>query len=112
MRERIFGDYEEMMNKRKKELPTINKSILEVMKGYDGEMIAIIRVHEDENGDVMGRSIFVGGVGKMEAGGAIVEGCTEIVSKVTDNMTKDLDKQLKVIGNDLIAELKKIMGDK
>lgn len=85
------GNYEDMMNDRKKKLPSIQKKIQELFENYDGGSVAIVMHRYDENGEVEGSDIAILGIDKPAgliklAKGlhAASEECVEMITKSGD----------------------------
>lgn len=107
------GSFEDMIKMRSDNQSDVEKSIQDVLKDYDGTMIAIIRLHEDENGDPDSETIFIGGTSHLEnqvkfasilRNGYetfmrhMVESCSKdptALRKVMDFVLKDMQKKLK-----------------
>ncbi len=62
----MHGGYEKMLKMREEKLPEIQEAINKVFKDYDGGLVAIIVMKEDENGMPSGRHLFIGGVSRLE----------------------------------------------
>ena len=78
---------------------------------YSGEMLAIIRVHEDENGEPTSRSIFVGGVAGLDASKRMVEALEEtrkdVANSIVGGITDNPELLNTLLGNILSDILKK-----
>lgn len=84
--ELIKGDFETLVKLRKEHLPKVQKTINEVFKNYDGEMVAVIRIKEDENGDPCGQQVFIGGVGKLETQIKLACALNEAAEEMRDDL--------------------------
>lgn len=102
------GTYEDMIKMRKKQLPELEETIQEVLKDYDGGMIAIMQVKEDENGMGEGHSVFIGGVGhvstQIQMGKALMQASDQIRDLMIESAKGD-PKALKGILGALVEEM-------
>jgi len=103
------GGYADMIKERKAEYPTLRQTVDEVLSKWDGGLLCVMRVDEDENGDPTGVQTFVGGVSKLSASIALAETATDtaktlakrVKSSVMEDMVNDLMKMLKeALGKD------------
>lgn len=103
-RQSFAGDYEEMIKFRRKQKKEIMAGLEEVLDGYDGGMIAIVRVTEDENGDITGSKNFLAGVSKREARKAIKEGFANLTREIDAGGNDEVDEAVAEF-KDLIKKL-------
>jgi hypothetical protein len=61
------GSFEDMIKARAKNKAEIEENIRGILADYDGGLIAIVRVGEDENGEANTQSTFVGGTAGMSS---------------------------------------------
>ena len=93
------GDFRAMMEERQKQLPDFEKTIQEQLKNYGGEMVALIRIHEDENGDPASSSVFVGGVASFESSMKMLQALDEAKDGITTQMAKNVADNPEMLGN-------------
>jgi glucose-6-phosphate isomerase len=106
------GTFEEMRKIRKQKLPDIQKEVQKIFENYDGGMVAIITVDEDENGYADGHHMYIAGVAHLSSQLAIGKGLSEATDEVRDMLiksAKDDPAAMKVI---LKSLLKEVMEDK
>lgn len=133
--ERLQGGYEKLVETRKKELPQIEEQVQKMFENYNGEVMAVIRIYEDENGDPEAGETFIGGVSgaassmalaaKLDEAGKhlrkVVKGETDTKSERESKPTKsdrrcacgkihDKD-ELQSAVDDLIGDIKKFLED-
>lgn len=80
----LKGGFEEMVKQRQKNLPSIEANIQDIFKDYNGEMVAIVRINEDENGDPESSSTLISGVSGFAS--------QVRLTKALDNAVSDLIK--------------------
>lgn len=71
------GSYEDMIKQRKKMMPQMQKTIEELFDNWSGEVFAIIKVKEDENGEPQGVDLVMSGAGTPESQIALSKGLDE-----------------------------------
>ena len=92
------GDYEDVMKERAKQLPAFEKEIQEKFENYDGEMVAVIRIREDENGQPEHGDIFVGGVCSFESSMKMLKALDEAKDAITSQMAHGLMENPEALG--------------
>lgn len=80
----VEGSYEDMVKMRKKQLPEIKDEIQKMFKNYDGGLVAIITMDEDENGKSEGHSLFIGGVAHISTQLALGKALSEASEKMAE----------------------------
>lgn len=108
--ELVEGDFRKMMEMRKSSLPDLEDSINKILADYDGEMLAIVRVGEDENGDPEHHMVFIGGVSGIESQIRLIAGLSEAEKQVHDSLIKNATDNPRLaldIADKLISTLKK-----
>jgi hypothetical protein len=108
--ETFKGSFEQMMKVRQANLKDIEKSINDVFKGYSGEMIAVVRVHEDENGEPESSTIFVGGVATYSASMSMMRALSEARETVAEQMANAVIKNPDLLKT-MLKDLKKPVKD-
>lgn len=93
------GGFEDMMAERKKQLPEFQAHIQEHLADYNGEMVAVIKVSEDENGDPTGTSVFVGGVCTFESSMKMLRALDEAKDAITTQMAEGAAENPEIIGD-------------
>ena len=92
------GDYEAMMKQRAKHLPEFEKEIQERFEDYNGEMVAVIRIREDENGQPERGEIFVGGVCSLESSMKMLKELDEAKDAITSQMAHGIMENPEALG--------------
>lgn len=100
------GNFKEMMDERKKALPKFEKAIQNKFKDYSGEMVAIVLIKEDENGDPESSEVFVGGVSTFETSMKMLESLNEVKDAITSQMAQGLADNPGMMGELLSGLLK------
>ena len=102
------GTFEDMVKMRKKQLPEIQASIQEMFKDYDGGMVAILTVKEDENGHAEGHNLFIGGVAhisqQLQMGKAFSQASDQMRDMLIENAAGN-PKALKAVLMGLVSEM-------
>lgn len=108
------GDFETMMKMRKKQLPDIEKSINDMLKDYDGGLVAVIRISEDENGKADGDSMFLGGVShistQIRMGKALSKASDKMLEMILEACKGD-PKMMLGVAKEMMEELERNMED-
>jgi len=103
----IKGDFETLQKMRKETMKEFEATIKEVFKDYDGEMIAIVRIREDENGDPEGHQECVLGVGSVESRYKL----SRALQKVSNDTKNELMESCKVEPRAMVALAKAVAND-
>lgn len=112
------GGYAEMIKERKAIYPEHRQTVDEILSKWDGGLLCVMRVDEDENGDPSGVQVFVGGVSKVANTLALAETMANtaesLLKRVKKSAMEDLAKE--IAGDDDMKEIMKmlidIIGDK
>lgn len=80
------GNFEDLINARKKALAEYEEVISGVFKDYDGSLVLIMRVEEDENADPTAVSTNVVGATTMAAQVRLIKSMDKIKKKLIDDM--------------------------
>ena len=102
------GSFKDMMDERNKRLPEFKERIQEHFKNYNGEMVAVITIEEDENGDPHSGSIFVGGVATFDSSMRMLQALDEAKDGITSQMASNIAKNPDMLGDVLDDILKKV----
>lgn len=82
------GDFAHMMETRKEETPHIEKSINDILKDYSGEMVAVILIEEDENGNPSDQTVFISGVSGMDSQLAMMKALNSAEKQMQDALAE------------------------
>lgn len=97
------GSYEEMMKKRKAELPRMQEAIQRIFDDYDGGHVVVLRMKEDENADPEGSQLFIGGVGKLSSNlkmsDALREASTTVLEHTAESVQGDAEAMFEVLSH-------------
>lgn len=107
----IAGDYSTMIDARKQHLPGIEDNINEILEDYDGEMIAVIRIREDENGTPQGAQTFISGVAQTESQLQLVKSLREMSVSMTKQLLDGARDEPRLL-KEVLTGITKLMGDK
>lgn len=92
------GGYAEMIKERKAVYPEHRQSVDEILSRWDGGLLCVMRVDEDENGDPHGVQVYVGGVSKVMTTLALAETMAStaegILNKVKKTAIQDIAKEM------------------
>lgn len=114
--EMVEGDFRKMMEMRKGAIPDLEDSINSILDDYHGEMLAIVRVSEDENGDPNSHAIFIGGVAGIESQIRLARSLHEAEKSIHDSLLKNATENPRAaleIADKLLDEIRKsIEGNK
>lgn len=109
------GSFEDMMKARAKELPELEKSIEKFFKDYDGGLVLMMKVNEDENGEPVGMETNIVGTVQMASQIRLIKNLDRIKDKliedlleaVKDNPEAMITLAMETVGKDLLDSLKK-----
>lgn len=103
------ASFEDMLKERKKAFDKIKQSVKETLKDYDGGMLAVLVMKEDENGMPSGAKVFLGGVGRPETQIELARALSQASDKALDIMLAEAKKDpIKFIS--LAKQLIEFMG--
>lgn len=109
------GDFEALLKQREKTLPKLEKEVSRILGTWHGQSIAIVLVHEDENGEPDKTEVFISGVGRLDSSVALSKGLSEAADKsmerVIDASSQD-PKALLKLASLLMDEIKKEIKEK
>lgn len=108
----VRGDYEAMIKMRAKQLPEIEATINEALADYDGSMIAIIRIHEDENGKSERTQVMIGGVSHLGNHISLGKGLMQAADELRDNLIESCKGEPKALMAIMQAMMEEIINDK
>ena len=106
-----MGSYADMINERKANYKEMRQTVDEILSKWDGGLLCVMRVDEDEKGNPTEVRTFIGGVSQVPASLALAE--TAIVTAETlmkpikESATEDLAKER--ISDISVKELMKIL---
>lgn len=102
------GSYEDLIKKRKEMLPKLQKDIEDFFEDWNGEVFAIVRVNEDENGDPIGANISMGGAGTSESQIAL----SKALEEASNDAIKLLAEGVASLDNpqDMMRAIKEVVG--
>lgn len=109
--ELVEGSYEKMMDMRKRMLSRIEKNINSALDGYDGGLIALFVMKEDENGKCVGSNVFISGVSRPESSLALAKVLSEASEEVVDTLLDEIKKQDPEDVVKVIKQLKKFVDN-
>lgn len=107
----LHAGFEEMMRMRKKSMPEFKKAINKEFKDYGGEMVAIIRVMEDENGMPTTTSVYIGGAASLQAQVSLARGLDRTANEFKETLLdicKDNPEALLSVAKDMLGD---VLGD-
>lgn len=111
----IEGGFEQMIKTREENLPEVEKTINKVLNDYDGGMIAIVRVIDDENGDPEAQQVFIGGVSHLGSQVKLAKGLNQAMDALRDSLLescKGNPKAMKALLKELTNELMERIEEK
>lgn len=79
-----YGSHEDVLKIRRQVGEQFEKGIETILENYDGELVAVIRVVEDENGNPEQTRTFIGGVAGAQSTEALKEGLLEAVNTIRE----------------------------
>lgn len=101
--------FEDMLKERKKAFDKIKQSVKDTLKDYDGGMLAVLVMKEDENGMPSGSKVFLGGVGRPETQIELARALSQASDKALDILLAEANKDpIKFIS--LAKQLIEFMG--
>lgn len=107
-----FGNHQDVLKARKKMSKMFTDKIEEVLDGYDGELMAVVRVKEDENGNPHNTVSFVGGISGLESTLQLADAVHNLAHTIREKTDKNLDEAIKVKeGSEAIDKLRKILEE-
>lgn len=112
IQESVKGGYEGMIKKRKAEMGHIEKEVNTILKDYDGEMLAIIRITEDENGKPEATHAYIGGVASIEAQLKMGKALSEAADNMRDILLDAVKGDPKMISSLLGSVVEGILDER
>lgn len=91
------GNFAQMTKMRKQKLPQIQATIQDALKDYDGQSIAIIIQHEDENGMPESSTCVMAGVSRMECQIAMGKALSEASDKAMEVLMESAKGDVKAM---------------
>lgn len=92
------GDFADMMKHREELMPEFEDAIEQQFDNYNGEMVAIVQVDEDENGKPTGSTMFIGGVASMESSLRMLKALDEARDAIAKQIGQGLAEDPEAIG--------------
>jgi len=89
-----YGNYEDMLKNKAKQLPKIQAEIQELFKDYDGGGVGIVINTYDENGDVDGHKVAILGVDKPGGLIKLAKGLHMASEECVETLTKNGDPEM------------------
>lgn len=98
-----IGDFAKMMEERAKEYPKLRRDLDKLLGSWEGQLICVMVVDEDENGETEGVNIMLSGVSPLTSSLALTERLEKVskelkqktikdaVSEMLDELTNQLD---------------------
>lgn len=84
------GSFEDMLKAKSHQLPKIQSDLERIFKNYTGEMVAVIIIHEDENGVPESNTSLIAGVGRAESQIALMRAMESQQNQLTRTIVKSL----------------------
>lgn len=87
-----YGSFQDILKMRNQMNDHFQEGIKQLTDNYDGELIGIVRIKEDENGEPEQVLSFVGGIGVSESVMRLAQGLAQAAATIVDKHNQQINR--------------------